>query len=274
MRILQLMQFPFLSAMKGIMYYPRKGLLNRYNARTRMYPMNDLPSPEVYEKEFKYMPWGELINDLLQLIERDVKPQSELLDLMCGPGYLLSKISTMRPDLKLTGVDIDKRYTHYTRNKYSSIECITADVLKWQTNRKFDTIVCTGGIHHIPYPQQHAIVQKIFTLLNDDGFCIVADPYVSDYSNEEERKLAAAELGYEYLAAVIRKNAPNEIITAAVDILENDLFMTEYKTSVKKNTLLFKKYFSSVEIHKTWPKKESEYGDYYFILKKSTHIRK
>ena len=56
-------------------------------------------------------------------------------------------------------------------------------------------------------------------------------------------------------------------LKAAIDILSNDVQLVEFKASIKKNKPIFEKYFSVVEMHKTWPKKETQYGDYFFILR-------
>lgn len=229
--------------------------------------MKKLPTPEVYEKEFKYMPWGILIRGILNLIQQKTPQQANVLDLMCGPGYLLSKIKEQRPDLKLKGIDIDKEFITYAKEKYKEITFEIADVTQWKTNEKFDLILCTGGLHHLPYEKQEDFIKSIKDLLDKDGFCIIADPYIDDYSNEQERKKSAAKLGYGYLSETIKNNGPQEIISAAIDILYNDIMKFEFKTSINKNQRLFKKYFSFVEINKTWPKSDSEYGDYFFVLK-------
>jgi hypothetical protein len=66
----------------------------------------------------------------------------------------------------------------------------------------------------------------------------------------------------------IRNKAPDEVISAAVDVLYNDVMGFEYKTSVKKLKELLDPLFTSIIIHKTRPSTDSEYGDYYLICKK------
>lgn len=101
--------------------------------------------------------------------------------------------------------------------------------------------------------------------MKENGVAIFADPYIGDYTSETERKTAAAQLGYEYLLATVKNNAPASIIKAAVDILECDVMGLEYKSSMTKMELVFRKAFNEVKIYKTWPNTESEYGDYYVI---------
>jgi len=230
--------------------------------------MQNLPSAEVYEKEFKYMPWGILIKEIQEFIIKTTPKGSNVLDLLCGPGYLLGKLQEKRPDVKYRGVDLDLDFIEHAQKVYPEISFEVGDASTWESENKFDVVLCTAGLHHLPYEEQEAFVEKVSRLLKQDGFALIADPYIDDYANEKERKLASAKLGYEYLAETIKSGGSTDVIKAAIDVLSNDVFLVEYKASVKKNKTLFEKYFSQVEMHKTWPKGESGYGDYYFILKK------
>lgn len=230
--------------------------------------MRDLPESEVYEQEFEFMPWGILIDKILGIIQKKAAKGGEVLDLMCGPGYLLGEIAKRRSDLILEGVDISSEFIRHAKQKYPKISFQVADVLAWNPTKKYDLILCTGGIHHLPYDKQALFLGKIPEFLNSTGFAIFADPYVDDFSNESERKEAAAKLGYEYITATMKNGATDEIIKATIDILYNDVMGFEYKTSLKKIGPVFKKLFPKVEINKTWPKSKSEYGDYYIVCMK------
>jgi SAM-dependent methyltransferase len=239
--------------------------ITRYNTI-----MKQLPSPAVYEKEFRYMPWGILARQVIALVAKQAPRNGKVLDLMCGPGYMLSKIQQLRTDVELCGVDIDKRYITYGRKQYSNIIFTAADVLLWKPKGRFyDVVVCTGGLHHIAYSKQERFLSKLSTLLKQDGTAIVADPYVRKYSNERTRRLAAAELGYEYLRAVINNGAPDGITSATIDIMYNDILPNgEYKTYTARIEKVLRKYFKIIKLHKTWPKEKSEYGDYYWVVSK------
>jgi trans-aconitate methyltransferase len=231
--------------------------------------MKRLPSPETYEKEELFMPWGTLTKEILNWILKEVSANQKIIDLMCGPGQLLGKIQSKRKDLQLTGLDTDKRYIKFASIKYPFINFINDDILKWKTKIKYNLVLVTGGIHHIPYNKKRIVIKSIYDLLDNNGVCIIADPFIDNYVNEKQRKIAAAKLGYEYIKAVITNNAPDEIVSAAIDILFNDVLPKgEYKTSITKFRNIIDPIFSKVELHKTWPNITSEYGDYYFILSK------
>lgn len=229
--------------------------------------MQNLPTAEVYEKEFSFMPWGMLVDEVLKEVGEKAPRGGKVLDFMCGPGYLLGKLQQRRPDLLLTGVDLEPEFITYANKMYQDIEFITGDALIWEPEEKYDVVLCTAGLHHLPYDKQEIFLKKLKSLVNSSGFVIVADPYIDDYETENDRKVAAAKLGYEYLVATIRNGAAEDVIVSAVGILQNDVMGIEYKNSIKKSLPLFQRAFSSVRIEKTWPTFKSEYGDYIFYLK-------
>lgn len=229
--------------------------------------MKGLPDSKIYELELKYWPYKDSWEKVLEIISEKSPKGGTLLDLMCGPGYLLGQIASKRKDLKLKGMDIDKRYITYSSRKYPQIDFEISDVLSWKSKELFDVVACTGSVHHIPYEKQGDVIKTMAAMVKPGGFVLISDCYIDDYSNEKERKVAAAKLGYEYLKGTIENGAPDEVIEPCIDILWNDVFMKEFKTSLKKRLPLLKKHFDEVETIKTWPKIESEYGDYISICR-------
>lgn len=229
--------------------------------------MKKLPEAEVYEQESTYWPYKKSLKKVLDIISRQAPKKGSLLDMMCGPGYLLGQIAEKRKDLSLLGVDIDKRYVRFSKEKYPKIKFEIGDVLKWKPKNLFDVVICTGSLHHISYEKQEEAVGRMAAMVKLGGFCIISDCYVDDYSNEKQRKLSAAKLGYEYLRETINNGAPDEVVKATIDILYNDVLRHEYKMSLKKRQPIFGKYFRTIGSFKTWPKMKSGYGDYVHVLK-------
>ncbi|MDP1884472.1 MAG: class I SAM-dependent methyltransferase [Candidatus Moranbacteria bacterium] len=229
--------------------------------------MKNLPTPKIYEQEYTYMPWGILISAVLDIIKARAPLGGGVIDLMCGTGYLLGEIKKSRSDLILEGIDKDNGFIHYAQKKHPTIPFRIANVLSWSPAGKYDLVLCTGALHHLPYADQIPFLEKIPACLTRDGFAILADTYIDDYSSGQERKQAAAKLGCEYLLATIENDAPKKITQAAVDILCNDVMGFEFKTSIEKMRPAFKRLFSKVEIKKTWPKSATAYGDYYCICR-------
>jgi len=231
--------------------------------------MNKLPQPEIYEQELLYMPYRESLRRVLEHLCSNSPHDGSLLDLMCGPGYLLGEIASRREDLKLKGVDIDERYIPHAKAKYPHIDFELGDILSWQPEEQYDVVTCTGSLHHIPYEQQENAVQRMASMIKPGGFVLISDCYVDDYSNETERKVAAAKLGSEYLRETIQNGAPEQVIAETIEILRNDVLMKEFKTSMKRRAQVFNRVFSDVATTKIWPTVESEYGDYISICRNS-----
>ena len=229
--------------------------------------MQNLPSAKTYHKEVQYMPWGDLISEIADFVIENTPKGGNVLDLICGTGYLIGKIQAERPDIVFTGIDLESKYINYAKAKYPDAKLYVSDALEWDSKNKFNAVLCTGGLHHLPYNKQQRFIDKVSGHVKKGRFAIVGDPYIEDYSNEQERRVAAEKLGNEYLKATIEKKAPSDVVKAAKNLIKNDVELVEFKTSIKKIEPYFNEYFSSVEKHKTWPKEDTEYGDYYFILK-------
>ena len=214
------------------------------------------------------MPYRKSLATVLDIITLQAPANGNLLDLMCGPGYLLGQLTDKRPDLVLSGLDSDERYIDFSKEKYPAVSFETGDILAWQPKEFFDFVTCTGSVHHIPYEKQDEAIQRIASMVKLGGLCVISDCHIDDYSNEKERKLAAAKLDYEYLRETIANGAPDDVILATIDILHNDVMTDEFKTSLVKRLPSYQKYFSQVEILKTWPDFQSDYGDYIAVCRK------
>ena len=232
--------------------------------------MRALPDFDVYNQEFKYFPWGKLIERVIGEIVINAPQKARVLDLMCGTGYLLNVLKNKRPDLILEGVDIDEIAIKKARDFYPSINFFIGDVLEVKTENKYDVVVCTGGIHHLPYKKQPKLIEIASKILFDSGFAIFAEPTIEDYISKKTRKLGVLELGYRYTKFAIEKEAPDEIIRASLDILFNDIFKYEFKTSIDKLLIRLQKNFNDIYTHLVWPSRVW-WGDCYFICKQPYH---
>jgi SAM-dependent methyltransferase len=233
--------------------------------------MKPLPISETYERELVYFPYKKSLEKVTEIVCSQTPKEGMVLDLMCGPGYLLGMIQERRPDLYLQGMDIDERYIDYAREKYPEIKFEVGDVLDWKPKELSDVVLCTGALHHIPHKRQVEVILDMFLMIKQKGFVIVSDCYISNYSNEKERKIAAAELGYEYLKAAIKNAAPDDVTRAAIDILHNDVMMDgEFKDSLENREIKFRAVFPNIKTTKTWPDEKMlryQYGDYITILR-------
>lgn len=228
-----------------------------------------MPDPELYEQTKDYMPWQLMHARTVELAIQEVPRHGHIVDLMCGTGLLLRNIHKKRPDLQLTGVDIDGRYVNFAQQKLNNANFICADVREWNSNQTFNVVICHGAMHHLPYEDQPAFGETVRDLLAANGLAIIADACIGDFKTESERRLAAAELGYVYLKESIlaADSVPAEICGVAIEIMANDVMGIEYKCSFKQRDELLAGLFQNHQVIKTWPDYDSNYGEFIWILR-------
>ncbi len=229
------------------------------------------PPAKDYELGLSYWPYKESLRKVRDIVCTQTNQNGRVLDLMCGPGYLLGQISARRRDLLLHGVDLDNGNIDLAREQYPKIKFELEDVLTWESDEQFDCVLCTGAIHHLPYAGQEDLMKKMLAKTKVGGFGVISDPYVDSYSNEAERKISAARLGYKYLLETIKNGAPLEVIQDTIDILRNDVVMDEFKDSLERRAITFERVFGrdNLKTTKVWPDKfPSGYGDYITVYQK------
>jgi trans-aconitate methyltransferase len=229
--------------------------------------VQNLPPAETYRREAEYMPWGTMIRVVLDQAITGIPHDGTVVDMMCGTGDLLGLLKKERPDVKATGVDLEGTYIEAARKHYPGIEFVQADVFGWPCTKRFDAVLCTGGLHHVPWGDQPALIEKFRALIALNGFAIVGDPYIGPYDTEEERRENAAHLGYQYLLATMRKGAPDDVVKATADLIANDVLGVEFKTCLRRIEPFFEKHFASALRCKTWPKEPGSYGDFYYLCR-------
>ena len=228
--------------------------------------MQNLPKASVYDQEAKYMPWGILVKEIVDRLADELKPNAQVVDLMCGTGGLLAALNARRPDLSYLGVDHDHGFIRFAKKNVRGVGFLKQSVFLFQGSGEYDAVLCTGGLHHVHWDRQDQLIDKFRSLIKPGGFALVADPYIADYKNDNERMEAAAVLGHEYFLATLRNGAPRAVLDATLKLIPNDVFGVEFKTSLKLMQPKFHKHFGHTECYRTWPQSYSKYGDHYFIL--------
>lgn len=228
-----------------------------------------MPRPDTYERELEFLPYKESLGQVIEYVLQHAPQDGTVLDLMCGPGYLLGELQKQRKRLTLRGIDSDETYVDYARTRYPELPFTVADVRTWESDKPYDVVLCTGALHHLPYEEQEGFIERMERMMKDEGFGILSDCYIDGYNNETQRQTAAAYLGYQYLVATIANRAPSDVIEATAQILVNDVMKREFKTSIEKRLPVIQRVFPNSETRKVWPNSEiGGYGDYVHILRK------
>ncbi len=87
-------------------------------------------------------------------ILKNLNPKGSILDLGCGNGFFSHFMATNFQNMTVTGYDGDEKYIKYAKNKYRlsnlSFECVRFENLDKESRPKFDYIIFSEVIEHLP----------------------------------------------------------------------------------------------------------------------------
>jgi ubiquinone/menaquinone biosynthesis C-methylase UbiE len=108
-----------------------------------------------------------------------IKPNGQMVDVGCGPGYLAAQISQKFPDVKIAGLDINELTLKnakrtWSPDVYPGLEFLTGDAQQLPfPDNSLDFIVSSLSLHHWPYAQ--TVFQEIFRTLKPGGKVLIFD---------------------------------------------------------------------------------------------------
>lgn len=234
-----------------------------------------MPPPDIYEQEYLFWPWGSLLDEVTNYVVNNAPVKGVILDYMCGTGFLLNRIGLQRPDLVVGGCTLEpKSYVEYANKKYPEANVVFKDAFDFRPFTRPDIITCTAGIHHLSRNLQANFIQKTAKELQKKGLFLIGEEVIRDYSGEVERRLSTLELFEALTEIAINKNAPDEVIKAAIDMFSNDIFENgEYKCSLIQLQELISPYFEVIHTKWIWPAQDSpNFGDIFLVCKKKGNV--
>lgn len=122
---------------------------------------------ELYDEKYyfeKHKNWFlnpdlKLYNKIYKLIKKS--KSSNILDVGCGNGNLLSYIYTHHPKIRLTGIDLSASKIN------PEIKIIREDFINYELNEKYDFIISLATVEHIY--EAELFVNKLYNNLNSGG---------------------------------------------------------------------------------------------------------
>lgn len=99
------------------------------------------------------------------------------LDLGCGYGIFCSLLSEKRPNMDITGIELDNRRVEIARERFANdrIHFLTDDVTTFDSAKEYDSITCIDLLHHIPSSYHENIIRALYSSLKDDGIVVIKD---------------------------------------------------------------------------------------------------
>lgn len=133
--------------------------------------------------------------DTLDIIYREIKPGSKVLDVGCGTGVLTKKIYDL--NCAVYGIDFSEKMLRIARERTPDArlyKCDFNDGLPAEiTKEKFDYIISTYALHHLEDAAKAKFISKLAGILNDGGKIIIGDVCFTNESEMEKCKIKAGD---------------------------------------------------------------------------------
>jgi len=111
-----------------------------------------------------------------------------LLDLGCGTGLELDEIFKIRPNIKVTGVDLSKAMLGVLKQKHPNqdLTLINANYFDYDFGIEwFDAIISFQTMHHFSHEQKIKLYSRIYSALKPGGKYIEGDYMVIEQKDED-----------------------------------------------------------------------------------------
>jgi demethylmenaquinone methyltransferase/2-methoxy-6-polyprenyl-1,4-benzoquinol methylase len=122
-----------------------------------------------------------------------ITPGSAVLDVGCGTGgiepYLLEQVGSTG---HITGLDYSEKMLEKAREKfpkelYPNIDFVFSDILQFQTNEKFDFVICFTSFPH--FPDKKDSIEKMASLLKSGGKLAICEVQSREKVNTMHRQM-------------------------------------------------------------------------------------
>ncbi len=143
--------------------------------------------------------YPEMLTALINAIP-DNKENPKVLDLGCGTGNITQKLLTRFPQAEVTCLDLSENMIKIAKNKlsqYKSIKYLIGDFTETEITEKYDAIISSLALHHIPNDKEKQEMYKaIYEALNKNGVFYNADVILgnSTYNEELNNKIAQEDM--------------------------------------------------------------------------------
>jgi ubiquinone/menaquinone biosynthesis C-methylase UbiE len=99
----------------------------------------------------------------------------EILDIGVGPGLLIAEIAKQRPEVKIYGIDLTKKWSTYLQQNKRQFNFCLADInfLPFPENY-FSLIISTGVLHALRNPE--GALNECYRVLRSHGKAVIYDP--------------------------------------------------------------------------------------------------
>lgn len=122
---------------------------------------------------FRTITGGERLNDIILSEYLPNLDELHLLDLGCGTGAILNHLPQ---SVHYRGVDISAEYVNAAQGRNRKMaEFVCADIEQYETEDRFDIILCIGVLHHLTDDRAIDLIGKAQRFLKAGGTLLTCD---------------------------------------------------------------------------------------------------
>lgn len=116
--------------------------------------------------------WRDVVSDVKEFAAKG----ENLVDLGCGPGTVLQRLEVERPDLTLTGVDIDPRMLSVARRRLPRVRLVhgSIDAVPLE-DESADVVISSMVFHHLPHEVKLGAFGEAKRILKSNGLFLLCD---------------------------------------------------------------------------------------------------
>jgi SAM-dependent methyltransferase len=169
----------------------------------------------------------------IELLSKELPQNARILQVGSMDGTRIIKLLEIRPDLNITGIEIEESLVEVAKQNVTNAEFIHGDITNPPSLSKFDYVICLNNtLGYIPE------IEKAIEKMKELGNKLIISVYGEKFTND---------LAKEYF----------KIINLEIDHIENDWFVMKDFSKVKR--------FSREEIN-SWNAKVIETPIGYFCI--------
>jgi len=169
----------------------------------------------------------------LCLTKLDARPGDKILDIGCGPAYLLDYL----PEVTYIGFDTEPRYLSYARKRYGTrgrFILSKYDEVQRQEMPAFDGILLMGLLHHLPDGEARGLIGLLARSLAKGGRIVTLDPCFVDgqsriahfMASNDRGRFVRDEEGYRRLTAASFTGAQVSVLHDTCRVPSTEIIMT------------------------------------------------
>lgn len=129
---------------------------------------------------------------LLNIIKESLRiSHPKILEIGAGSGIFTEKLAHNLPKAKIIVVEPDDEWLNALVKRTSKFKNIHTklEMIEKYHNSFYDICCASFSIHHISYKRQRQGIENVHQLLKRNGYFIVLDKFIPDFTNEHERRI-------------------------------------------------------------------------------------